>query len=89
MTALPDLSKYTVAGLPHVEVTEPRMLDCILVRHGESEGNIAYNKSWEGKQEREEPNIAKDNQHSGNHRNKKHSLIGFSNCLFHFLLLFR
>jgi len=27
---------------------DPRMLDCILVRHGESEGNIAYNRSWEG-----------------------------------------
>jgi broad specificity phosphatase PhoE/NAD kinase len=27
---------------------EPRMLDCVLVRHGESEGNIAYNKSWQG-----------------------------------------
>lgn len=27
---------------------DPRMLDCILIRHGESEGNIAYNRSWEG-----------------------------------------
>jgi len=44
MTGLPAPGN----GSGMVETRDPRMLDCILVRHGESEGNIAYNRSWSG-----------------------------------------
>jgi len=47
LTIVPSLRRFLPPSLPP-SLQAPRMLELVLVRHGQSEGNVAYRRSLAG-----------------------------------------